>query len=264
MSKDLKESFYGFKQKLKYSKYFNAFYPFLKIPDVKFFIYTRGRTGSTVLTDLLNSHPDMLCDYEIFSISNTKSKIKYPLLYVNSCSKRATVKNKPVYGFKVKIEQLKNEHGYKDIAGLLKMFYDNGWKIIYLKRENILSHSISGIISNKTNIFHVRNGNNFLHEKINIDCRHLLDVMKYFDDLGKQEEQSLKNVPHVNVSYETDLLDNSNHQKTADRIFDFLGINACPVNTGLKKIIPENLKNFIQNYEEMHEAVSSSEYSKYL
>lgn len=264
MSSGVNKTLSDFKKKLRHSRYFSACYPFLKKPDKKFVIYTRGRTGSTVLTDLLNSHPDMFCDHEIFNISDTITKVKYPLLYISSCSKRASAHNKNVYGFKLKIEQMKNEHEYKDIDVILSRLETAGWKFIYLKRINILNHTISGLLSNQSKVFHLKNGKEFKHEKINIDCKHLFDVMNYFEDLERQEEESLKYVSYMTVNYEPDLLDNSAHQKTADRIFEYLGISSHPVNTTFRKIIPENLKDIILNYEEMHDFVINTRFGKFL
>lgn len=264
MSSGINRKFSDFKKKLRHSRYFNACYPFLKKPKKKFVIYTKGRTGSTVLTDLLNSHPDMFCDHEIFNISDTKTKVKYPFLYISSCSKRASAHNKKVYGFKMKIEQLKNEHDYKNIGDIIEKLETIGWKIIYLKRTNILNHTISGLLSNRSKIFHVKNGKDFKHQKISIDCRHLFDVMNYFEELERQEEESLKNVSYMTINYETDLLDNTAHQKTADRIFGYIGIHSHPVNTTFRKIIPEDLKDVILNYEEMYDFVRETRFSKFL
>ena len=259
-----KKKFTEFKKGIRYSKYFNSFDPFLSLPEKKFFIYTGGRTGSTVLTDLLNSHPDMYCDHEIFDTSGSLSPVKHPLLYISSCSKRAVMNRKPVYGFKVKIEQLIKEHNYKEIGELLKLFYDKGWKVIYLKRTNIFKHAVSGIISNHTKIFHVKNDNGFEHEKLNIDCNFLIGVMGYYDELGKSEEESLKAIPHLRIIYEEDLLDSLNHQYASDKVFDYLGIKSHPVNTNLKKIIPEDLEKIVLNFQEVHSFIKNSKYKNFL
>jgi len=255
---------YEIKKKLRYSKYFNSYDPFVKLPEKKFFIFTRGRTGSTVLTDLLNSHPEMYCDYEIFFIEKNQTIVKYPLKYIDSCSKRATLNKKSVYGFKVKIEQLRDEHKYTNIDELFKQLIDKNWKIIYLKRSNIFKHTLSGLISNKTKVFHVKDSNDFTHEKIIIDCTLLYDVMKYFEGLENLEEDYMKNVPHININYETDLLDNSRHQETSDKVFNYLGLDNFPVNTKLKKIIPENLQDIISNYDEVYEAISKTDFKRFL
>ena len=197
----------------------------------------------------------MYCDYEIFDINNTKSIVKYPLMFADSCSKRATLNQKPVYGFKVKIEQLRDEHKYENYGEVLKKLNDKGWKIVYLSRSNIFHHVLSGIISNQTKVFHVRKSENFQHEKIKVDSEFLYGVMYYFENLGKLEEESLKTIPHLRINYEDDLLDNSKHQAASDKVFSYLDLKSYPVNTRLKKIIPENLKDIILNYDEVIEYI---------
>jgi len=253
-----------FKKLIRYSKYFNYFDPFTSAPQKKFLIYTRGRTGSTVLTDLLNCHPDVFCDYEIFNLSNTKTKVRYPRLYIDSCAKRAVLKGKQVYGFKVKIEQFRDEHNYPDDIDLFNRLNDDGWKFIYLKRENSLNHKISGIISNKTNVFHVKRDKDFSHGRINIDCQLLLDILNWGDELDRMEEDKIDGIPHLKLVYENDLLDNSKHQSTADKAFSFLGVDSHQVNTRLKKIIPANLRDIILNYDEMVEFLKGTKFACYL
>jgi len=264
MSTVLNRKFSDIKKKIRYFKYFNFFDPFTSPPDKKFLIYTRGRTGSTVLTDLLNSHPEMFCDYEIFNTLNNGSPVRYPLKYIDSCSKRATLNKKSVYGFKVKVEQLKNEHNYKNINGLFKSLIEKGWKIIYLNRTNIFYLTISGMISNQSNIFHMKKAEELELKKINIDCQLLLGIMNYYEELDRLEEESLKSLHHIRLNYEEDLLDNSKHQSTSNKVFEYIGIENFPVNTKLKKIIPENLENIILNYGEVYNFVSKTKFSNYL
>lgn len=252
------------KRKLRYTKYFNHYDPFLKYPEKKFLIYTRGRTGSTVLTDLINCHPDIFCDYEIFNIENTKTRVKHPIKFIDSCSKRATMKGKSAYGFKVKIEQFRDDQNILDIEPLFKKLYDDGWKFIYLKRSNSLQHKISGIISKNTKVFHVKKSEKFQHGKLEIDCQLLLDILKWGDELEKMEEENLKSIPHLRITYEEDLLDNSTHQQTADKVFSFLNIKLFPVKTIFKKIIPQNLKDIILNYDEMCEFLKDTKFREYL
>lgn len=252
------------KRKLRYTRYFNRYDPFLKYPEKKFLIYTRGRTGSTVLTDLLNCHPDIFCDYEILNLENTKTRIKYPLQFIDSCSKRATMKGKSVYGFKVKIEQFRDDQKIFDIDTLFKKLQNNDWKFIYLKRSNSLQHKISGIISKDTKVFHVKKSEEFQHGKVKIDCQLLLDILNWGEELERMEEENLKTIPHLRITYEEDLLDNSVHQQTANKVFRFLNIKEFPVHTKLKKIIPLDLKEIILNYDEMCEFLKDTKFREYL
>ena len=64
--------------------------------------------------------------------------------------------------------------------------------------------------------------------------------------------------------YETDILDNTKHQETADRIFDYLGLNPHPVTTDLKRITVDRLQDMIINYEEIEKRLKGTRFEKYL
>lgn len=245
-------------------KYSNLLKYNLPYPDNKFVMYTRGRTGSTVLTDLINCHPEIYCDVEIFNFLYSNTKVKYPRLYINSCSKRASVHKKNVYGFKVKIGQLMSEHKYADYDKLLIRLHQEGWKYIYLKRVNFLRHQLSNIVAAGTNVYHLKNGEQKHKEKITVKCEQLLRGIEYGEKVEKKEEENLKHISHLTLIYENDIEDNSRHQETADKVFSFLGLESVRVKTDFKRIIPDKLEDTILNYDEVYNFFKDTEYFKYL
>ncbi|MBP9191367.1 MAG: hypothetical protein KBF96_02340 [Ignavibacteria bacterium] len=252
------------KKSIKKNKYIDLVNPRLEYPKVKFLIYTRGRTGSTVLTDLLNCHPDIFCDVEIFNFLYSGSKVKFPEMYIKSCSKRAAKHGKSVYGFKVKIAQLRYEHGYDNYDEILSNLHKEGYKFLYLKRENYFRHKLSNIISAQTRIFHLKNGDKNTQVKINVDCEQLMEGIEYGEVVNKTELENLKNINHLTITYENDLIVNSRHQETADKIFNYLGLETVKVKTDLKRIVPEDLKEVILNYDEVYDYFKDTVYIKYL
>ena len=251
-------------KRVKKFKYLNLFRRKLEYPRKKFVIYTRGRTGSTVLTDILNCHPDIFCDVEIFNLLYSNSIVRFPGSYIDSCSKRAAIYKKSVYGFKVKIAQLRFEHKYKNYDKILERLNDDGWKFIHLKRENFFRHKLSNIFTTATNVFQVKNGTEYKTPKLKVDCELLLKGIVYSEEVERTEEENLKNIPHIKVYYEKDLLDNSKHQQTADRIFKYLDLKSCKVQTSLKKMSTENLRDMIENYDEVYDFFKNTKYLHYL
>lgn len=241
-------------------KYKNLFSPNTGYPDNKFVIYTRGRTGSTVLTDLLNCHPDIFCDVEIFNFIYSNSIVRFPHLYAKSCSKRAALNKKTVYGFKVKIAQLRFEHRYKDYEKVLQTFSNDGWKFLHLKRKNFLRHKLSNLILKETKITHIKNSDSFKQKKILVDCNALMEGILFGEEVEKTEEENLRDIPNIKIHYEEDLLDNTRHQNTADRIFEYLNLKSHKVNTNLKKISSENLEDMILNYDEVYNFFKDTKY----
>lgn len=252
------------KKSIEKSKYIELINPKLNYPDKKFLIYTRGRTGSTVLTELLNCHPEIFCDVEIFNFLYSGSKVKYPALYIKSCSKRASMHGKSVYGFKVKIAQLRYEHEYDNYDEVLRNLSEEGFKFVYLRRDNYFRHKLSNIISTQTKIFHLKNGDKNNHVKVQVDCDQLMEGIQYSETVNKTEAENLKGIDHITVTYEEDLIENSKHQETADKVFKYLGLNSVKVQTDLKRIVPENLKEIISNYDEVYNYFKDTEYIKFL
>lgn len=249
---------------VKKNKYINLLKYNIPFPDNKFVIYTRGRTGSTVLTDLLNCHPEIFCDVEIFNFLYSESKVSYPGLYIRSCSKRAAINNRSTYGFKVKIAQLRHEHKYSDYEKILSDLNSDGWKFVYLKRDNFLRHKLSNIMSAQSQIFHIMNSDSIKPPKIRIDCISLLEGIKFAEEVEKTEKENLRNIPHLTLTYESDIIDNSKHQETADKVFRYLGLKSSRVSTNYKRIISDNLEDTIINYDEVYNFFINTEYSKYL
>ncbi len=252
------------KKQIRNWKYKNYFDFRIKTPENRFVIYTRGRTGSTVLTELLNCHPKIFCDVEIFNYIYCHSRIKYPRQYIKSCSKRASIYGKEVYGFKVKIAQLRYEHLYSDYDRILAGLSESGWKFIHLKRVNYLRHKLSSLIAAETKILHLRNGDIAEQKKITVDFDTIMEGITYGEEVERTEEENLRNIPHIKVIYETDILDNSKHQETADKCFEYLGLKSHPVSTDLKRITTDRLQDMIINYDEIEKKLKGTRFEKYL
>jgi hypothetical protein len=68
-----------------------------RFPEKKFIIYGSGRSGSTLLTSMLNTHSDIYCDAEILA-KKYAPNIIFPNLYISSISKKASHRRKKNYG----------------------------------------------------------------------------------------------------------------------------------------------------------------------
>ncbi|GAF97348.1 unnamed protein product, partial [marine sediment metagenome] len=135
------------------------------------------------------------------------------------------------------------------------------WKIISLRRHNILRQAISDIVAKDRGAHHHRLSDGPLElDKMNIDCNKLINVIKWFEKLSAQESKILENLPHLSIIYEDDLLKTEHHQKTLDRIFDYLGIPSVPVKTQFVKITPNRLSDFVLNHKEIMQTIGEAEY----
>ena len=176
----------------------------------------------------------------------------------------ADLNGKSVYGFKVKIAQLRMEHEYKNYDKILLKLHEEGWKFIHLKRKNHLKHKLSNILASETNIYHIRGNDSENGKKVNVDCDLLMASIKYSEEIETTEETNLRTIPHLKIIYEDDISESSKHQETANKVFRFLGLKEHKVKTEYKKVLPQDLKNILNNYDEVYNYFKETKYSEFL
>ena len=242
--------------------YLSAFLEFLNKDIKKFIIFAQGRSGSSFLTDLLNSHPDIRCDGEILNVKWSGKKL-FPTFYVKSVAKTSKEK---VYGFHVKFYQLYDLHNRPHQNVNPKKFLINlhksDWKIIYLKRNNVFRQTISNFVAESSGIYHLRNEDELNLPKIQIDVDRILERMAGRIKCLSYEKEILKTIPHLEIIYEIDLL--KNPEKGIDKVLKYLEVRPYPVKSTLHRTSKDKLQDYIINYNEISEHISKTKYSKYL
>lgn len=223
-------------------------------PVRKFIIFGQGRTGSTLLVDLLNSSPEIHCDGEILI-----ERVQFPKLFIAG---RSRLSGRSTYGFKVKIYQLTDVQGIKNPRQFMVNMHKRGWKIIYLRRTNILRQALSNIVAIHRKSFHRRQTEGpFQPERIYVDCDDLLNRMRKRASHSRDEAGVLKDLPHVTVTYENELLKAESHQESLDRVFEYVGVPSVPVRTKLVRTTSDSLSDIIQNFEEVSRFIGHTEYA---
>ncbi|HEY9854070.1 MAG TPA: hypothetical protein V6D28_31675 [Leptolyngbyaceae cyanobacterium] len=234
------------------------------LPKKKFVIFAQIRTGSNLLRNLFNSHPEIYCEGEIFWDASNKiiKKVTYPYLYLNGRSINISHKKmKKYYGCNIKINQIMR---YSDYTSFLDTLYQKRWEIVYINRLNIVRQAISELIAVNRDIWIVDREREYSINKTYINCQQLMKRIKLNKHNYDEEQKVLKDVPHLRIVYENELLNSDKHQDTLDKIFNYLGINSVPVKTKLVKTSAENLSDLIENYEEVIETISKTEYKDFL
>lgn len=225
---------------------------------VKFIVFGQGRSGSTLLTRLLDQHPDVFCDKELFG-QKKLPLILFPDKYIENHSRKPGTKGKTVYGFKVKVYQLYSDQKIKNVQKLLERLNRRGWKFIFLYREDEMSHNLSAFKAFSMGTWYVEEGENIEEKssgKLYIDPVQFEKSVLWRRKFAEMEKQCLQNIPHFAVSYEKDLLQSENHQKVCNSIFDFVGVKSHPVQASVKKMNSGNLSETIQNFTEIEEIYS--------
>ena len=77
---------------------------------------------------------------------------------------------------------------------------------------------------------------------------HLIEDRYRFE---AKEFEALAGLRYTEVVYEDDLEDAANHQRTTDRIMDYLKLAKRPVSTRLKKVNRLTTRERVENYDEV-------------
>jgi len=232
----------------------------VKRNKIKFIIFGQSRSGSTLLLELLNSHPDINCEGELFNKFKLYIKTplllkfftRYPFPYINYRMKKSMA---PLYGFKLFFFQVH----FPDKC--LKQLADRGWKFIHVRRENILDQSLSNIIALETNYWHRRKDEINPNQAINIPPKRLLRVLKTRSNWRKRELNMMAPYDHVTVIYEKDLQNADQWQETAAKVYNYLGLNPVQVKTDLRPTDTRPYTERIENYVELMSMLKTSEFA---
>lgn len=227
-----------------------------KKPEKKMLILSTGRSGSTLLVELLNSFPSVFCDAELL-----KRRLVDPLKLIDA---RAKQSHQNIYGFKLLSYQLRDiQNSIHNKSNFLKCLHKNGYQPIYLYRENKLQQAISSILAMTQSRWHSTKAED-TQSKVMMDVNILLQTVKDMESLAHFEEKLLKGIPHLSLSYEQDLLDEQSRKSTMYKLSDYLGQPFATPSNQLKKLHKGHFSDYVHNWEEVLELIENSKFSKYL
>ncbi|HEX7003906.1 MAG TPA: hypothetical protein VF168_06950 [Trueperaceae bacterium] len=247
----------GKRDKSKTLRRIAAYRHLLKSPptDERFLIWSQSRCGTTLLTRLLDSHPRVDCEMELLA-----RWVPWPELYVESQRRRVRAE---YFGFKVFVHHLVRDQRMGRPKEFLDRMHDRGYRIIYLKRENLLRHSLSQYLRRATGVTHATS-DGVVSRRYAIDVDLLLRHMRDREEFWCLAEEALSGKPYHYLSYERDLQDGRSHQRTLDGVFSFLGVESAPVHTDLRRINDRRLVDLIENYDELAAALRATPYEMWL
>ncbi len=224
----------------------------MKKKHTKFIIFGQGRSGSTLLKQLLNSHPEINCEGELLSLDdryiNNSLMLKLvhhmPFLFFNY---RKWISKNPVYGFTLLFYQ------YYPQKYMLNKLVEQGWKIILITRRDSLHQSLSHLVAKQTSVWHRRSDEKEKPAKVTIDpeeFQHWISVLIKRDTIISD---LFKGLDHFEVVYENDLSQESLWPESMSRVFDYLGTDNAPVKANLKKTYARPYAEIVENYSELAE-----------
>ncbi len=232
---------------------------FKRKDSLKVVIFAQGRTGSTLLESLI-------CSTGYFRKGGERFKslgiyIKNPYRYITGFSNKFFVK-RAIFHLKFK-HFVRGRDKRVDPALFLQKLQKDGWKIIYLRRENKLNHALSRLISKHRGSCYKRNT---IKESIQIqvDTDLLINMINNRLEGDKYELQVLSGLSYLPIIYEEDLEKEESHQKTVDKILDYLNLERRLSSSDLKKINTHKLTDLLQNYDEVINILEKHNFHRFL
>lgn len=224
-------------------------------PDLKrFLIISRARSGTTLLTKLLDANPKVECDGEVLH----RGKV-FPLAYLRALARKSPAR---AYGAKLLSYQMVQVQRLLDPIAFLRAVHSSGFRLIHLRRQTFWQ-TLSLVRAHATGKYHSNKGARYTGPIV-IDPERFVRNLEWNELLLRYESECLRNLPHLQVDYETGLMHQDRHQNTVDRIFEYVGIDSALVSTGLQKITPSDPNLIIGNYPRVRQAMIDAGFAKLL
>jgi hypothetical protein len=242
-----------------------------------FFISCAARTGSSMLVNMLQTHPAITCHMEIFNPRRVEGfwgvyrqrlssepdlerrlsalRTRDPVAYIYKVA--LDPQGRDVVGFKFKHD----EFLLPTFAGARSAICaDTDIKVIMLHRRNLLKRYLSHSLANRTGVTMKQVGDKQLeHTPPTLDPRACLKDFQTIARRAQFVRQMFKNHVLLDVSYE-ELVGNG-REDALSRILSFLGAEQRPLQTNHSKLAQGHLAKEIANYAELKLFFSDGPYA---
>lgn len=233
----------------------------------KFVIVSLARSGSNLLVSMLNGHPQIICEGELFNALNLKRKrsaivfwliINFPMLYLAKRLRTAAKTQKPVYGFKLLVSQWPS-----DISKGLMMLKKNNFQCLFLFRRNKIAQLLSLAVARQVDKWVVRSKKEYNQQTIELDLSIVERAMKEIEYNLTLYHKLKEQYCDFEILYEEDLLlPDKNGPKIAQKMADFLSIENHPLNNYTLKTDPRSDSERISNLDEFLAYCRNAGYTK--
>lgn len=235
-----------------------------------------GRVGSTVVAKLLEQHPGIQWDGEVFERRlqrrgqrKPRRRDRLPPLLDIRARVGAAARAGRCYGFETKHQM--DQHGFVHglaVGALVDHLSRYGIdRFIEVRRENYLRQVVSTIRLRQTGKSHAKVGQQVEHPPIIIDPRSvplgrryvpLLERFLIFDDLHVETRQALAGRQALHLTYERDI--EQDPLQAYRRICAFIELEPVAAEIKLRRTNDAPLVELIENYDEVADLLAGSRY----
>lgn len=231
---------------------------FLPNQVTRFVILFLERDGSTYLTSLLMSHPNVKAVFERFAVMRNKGKNgKEQLAWMRRFMQPAIINRHGAIGFKTKLGDILAPDEFTDLAAELQC------RVIHMRRWNHVKAVVSKVNARR---LYEKSGNWNLYD-MNDRMPPLAIEPSEFDRMlferATAESQLTEFIetlgqPTLQVGYEEILAD---REAVLKSVFNFLGVPDKPVKSKTIKHTSDNLRDVLTNFAELRSHYEGTDYA---
>jgi hypothetical protein len=223
---------------------------------VRFVLLFTGRSGSSYLMDLLDSHPDIRAHGEILT-STTHLGAEDQLMHVRKFFSPGVLRDFKVIGFKTKLVDILEPSSFSQVLHEMKC------RIIVMNRRNVVKSVVSRIFAER--IFETYSEWNITKRSMRLPPL-VIDPDIFEDFLHHKEKvdedlfsfvESIQ-LPTTFVTYEDMLRD---PQYCLQGILEFLDVPSVPLTSDIQKHTSDNLREVISNFSEIRAKYVGTRYA---
>jgi hypothetical protein len=216
-----------------------------------FAIICLGRTGSTMLVDLLTSHPEIECKGELFNPVKGELRDVPIASRMTRLSGSAFDTQRPVRGFKMPFDWILMHPGIFDELRHI------GYSMIWMHRQNALDHFLSMKLAALNSTW--KSDRLYKIQSLSLDPWEFVRFIGYRDVATSLISSFASGMRHITVYYE-DLA----RPQTHESLLSFLGTSPAELTTtATMRARTKGPHEIIENYDEMASFFRDSPYADY-
>ena len=221
----------------------------------RFLVIGRARSGTTLLTRLLNGHSRIHCDGEVL-----KRSMLAPAAYFDRLAGKSDA---PVYGAKLLSYQMVQAHRMRAPDRFLRRLARSGVLLIHLERGTFFQ-TLSLAVAQSRRQYHSDKGAQAPKKRVWLNPQNFVDRIAWIEALLAYENAALERLCPMTIVYERDLSDPEAQTATLDRVCARLKLAPERISMPLKKVLSTDPSCTLENYDEIRATLNASGYGHLL
>lgn len=235
-------------------------------------MYHVGRCGSTVIGQLIDQHPKVFWDGEIYFQKWKESKFKFETFSnVRFLRRRMLASSDRYYGFELKF--LDSQHLAiinSSIEKVVDDFIASGVnKHIILERKNYLRMLISWVVGRQRMQHHIKSDEKAILTKVRLEANNLsfgtiqkpkslIDWFQTIEDAYRNLRLLLSETENLDLIYEADI--ENDPYIAYRRVCSFLGLEEKATELTLSRTNPFPVADMLDNYDQIVQILRGTKY----